>query len=299
LGIHIPLESFSPQEAVACARTAEAAKLDHVLVNDHFQLPWTPWVAEAWTTLAAIASATSSIRLGPCVTPLTLRHPFLVAKMAATVDLLSGGRLLLGVGAGWNPREFACVEMPFRRHRLRLAQTEEAIRLLLTLWREEKVTFRGCYYRLEGVALEPKPAQHPHPPLLLGGGSGGVLEMAARYGSGWMPFAPSLKGLEVRLDRLEQLLEEQGRSLRGFQVIPSFVLQLGENREAAERSIPPPLRARLKAEGRWLLGSPEECADRIRAYGRAGATHMSLRLVNPATAAEHVEVIAREIAPKV
>ena len=299
LGIFIPLEFFSPREAVACARAAEEAGLDHVVVNDHLQLPWTPCLSEAWTTLAAMASATSSVRLGPCVTPLPLRHPFLVAKMAATVDLLSEGRLFVGVGAGWNPGEFACLEVPFRVHRRRLDQTEEAIRLLLALWREGEVTFRGRYYRVEGVALEPKPVRHPHPPLLLGGGSLRVLEMAAEYGSGWMPFAPSLRGMEERLARLERMLEERGRSLRGFQVIPSFILQLGEDRGEAERSLPAPLRARMEAERRWILGSPEECTDRIRSYGRAGATHMSLRLVDPDRAVEHVKVIADRIAPKV
>jgi probable F420-dependent oxidoreductase len=297
LGIHIPLELFSPVEAVTCAKAAEVAGLDHVMVNDHVALPWTARIADAWTTLAAIGEATKGIRVGVCVTPLPLRPPFCIAKMTATIDQLTGGRLSVGVGAGWYPKEFAWSGAAFRPHAERLAQTGEALRLLRAFWTQRAVTFHGQYYDADQVVLEPKPAQRFGPPILLGGGSEAVLQLTVRYGAGWMPFAPSLTGLARRVARLKELLKMARRSLKELLISPSVVFQLGASREVAWRRLPDPVQTQSKAQSHAILGPPEACLEQIRAYAAAGATHLSLRLVNPATAAEQIAVISEGISP--
>ncbi len=297
LGLHIPLEFFSPAKAIETAKQADAAELDLVVVNDHFLLPWTSNVGEAWTILAAMAMVTQKIRLGPCVTPLPLRNPLLIAKMASMVDILSNGRLIMGVGAGWFRNEFDTLKVPFLELAERHKQTEEAIRLLQELWTKEAVTCQGKYYSAENVSLTPKPVQTPHPPFFLGGGSITILSLTARYGDGWMPFSPSLRGLERRVKKLENLLKAEGRVLSSIEIIPSVVFQLGENKEQAFEQLPKYLKSIRDSGFRYILGSPSDCAKQIQAYASVGATQLVLRVVNPSQASEYIHTLRNDILP--
>ena len=296
LGIHLPLEFFSPRQAIDAAKLVDAAGFDHVVVNDHFHLPRGSKIEEAWTMLAAIGTVTQHVRVGPCVSPLPLRHPYLLAKMATTIDLLTAGRLLMGVGAGWHPHEFQLLKVPFFRHPERIAQTEEAVYLLQRLWTESEVSFHGVHYQLKTVALEPKPVQRPHPPFFFGGGSRGILEVMAYYGSGWMPFAPTLEGFQRRFSQLKEMLAFNDRSLEGFEVIPNLLFQHGKNLADAKKRLPkwgkPP------SDDRALLGSAQECAERIKAYAEVGATHLTLRFVKPSTFETDLTVVQKEILPQ-
>lgn len=297
LGLHIPLEFFTPIQAVECAKQADAAGLDLVVVNDHLFLPWTPHVSEAWTVLAAMASATKQIKLGPCVTPLPLRHPFIVAKLSATVDMLSRGRLIMGVGAGWFQKEFASIAVPYLGLAERLAQTEESIRLLRELWTTPSVTFKGQYYNIDHLSLEPKPIQKPHPPFFLGGNSKTILSLTAKYGEGWMPFSPSLDDLQRRVKLIGKLLQKEKRSLGETQIIPSIPLQFGKDQDIAFQQLPAYLKA-IQASGfNYILGTPSDCAEQILAYIKVGATQIILRLVTPTQAATHIKTIAEELIP--
>jgi probable F420-dependent oxidoreductase len=296
LGLHIPLEFFSPTEAIETAKQADAAELDLVVVNDHFMLPWTSNVGEAWTILAAMATVTQKIRLGPCVTPLPLRNPFIIAKMASMVDNLSKGRLIMGVGAGWFRDEFDILKVPFLELAERHNQTEEAIRLLRELWTKQSVTCRGRYYHAENVSLIPKPVQAPHPPFFLGGGSDTILSLTAKYGAGWMPFSPSQRGLQRRVKKLVSLLKTEGRDLSSIEIIPSIVFQLGANKKHAFDQLPSYLKSIQDSAGfRYLLGSPSDCAEQIQAYASKGATHLVLRIVNPSQISENIGTIQNEI----
>ncbi|MFX1561799.1 MAG: LLM class flavin-dependent oxidoreductase [Promethearchaeota archaeon] len=297
IGIHIPLEFFTSAEAVNCAQIAEAAGLDHVVVNDHLLLPWTSKVTEAWTTLAAIGEATQKIRVGTCVTPLPLRHPFLIAKMAASIDQLTGGRLIFGVGAGWLAEEFGRLGVPFLQHGARLKQMEEALQFICAMWQESKVTFSGRYYQAENVVLEPKPVQSPHPPIYFGGGSSAILKMTAQYGNGWMPFSPTPRGIEKRLAILEPLLKAKNRKLNEIQILPSIVFQLGTSQKDAWQKLPTYLQTVKLDEASWILGTPEECVKQIGAYVTVGVTHIALRMLNPSFASDQIRAIADEIIP--
>jgi len=295
LGIHIPLEFFTPNQAVQAAQVVEAAGLDHVVVNDHLRLPEGPHINEAWTVLASMGAVTDRIRLGPCVTPLPLRHPYLLAKMATTLDHLTGGRLILGVGAGWHREEFEWAGVPFLPHSKRLAQTEEAIQLLRSYWTEAVTTFQGDYYQIQDAVLEPKPIQAPYPPFFLGGGSINVLDLIARYGHGWMPFSPTVSGLRQRLDQLDAMLVNYGRKLEDLEIIPNILLQFGHSKQEARQGLPKwgtPL-----SENRVILGTPADCLKRIHEYVDAGATHLALRLVQPDEIKQAITLITQEIVP--
>ena len=295
LGIHIPLEFFTAVQAVHAAKIVEGAGLDHIVVNDHLRLPGGPYINEAWTVLSGMATVTESIRLGPSVTPLPIRHPYLLAKMAATVDQISEGRLMVGVGAGWHREEFQWVGTPFLSHTNRLTQTEEALQLMRSLWTESSTTFHGKHYHIDAVELEPKPIQQPHPPFFLGGGSLRILELTAQYGDGWMPFAPSTSGLIRRLQQLEELLISRNRKLSEFEIIPSILLQFGKSTKDAQRRLPK--WGRPPKETRAIFGPPAECLARIQEYVDAGATHLALRLVHPNEFDQNIKTIVQEILP--
>jgi alkanesulfonate monooxygenase SsuD/methylene tetrahydromethanopterin reductase-like flavin-dependent oxidoreductase (luciferase family) len=242
-----------------------------------------------------MATVTESIRLGPSVTPLPIRHPYLLAKMAASVDQLSEGRLMMGVGGGWYREEFQWVNAPFLTHANRLAQTEEALQLIRSLWTESVTTFRGDYYRVDALRLEPKPIQQPHPPFFLGGGSLRILELTAQYGRGWMPFAPSTLGLIRRLQQLNILLDSHKRKLSELEIVPSILLQFGKSVKDAQRRLPK--WGRPPNETRAIFGPPAKCLARIQEYTDAGATHLALRLVHPDEFEQNIKIIVQEIQP--
>ncbi len=156
-------------ELIAMARAAEAVGFDSLWLGDHllYDLPGGvtrgPW--EVWTSLAALAAVTERVELGPLVASAGFHAPAMLAKQAATVDAISGGRLILGLGAGWNEREYRAFGFPFDR---RVARFEEAFTIIRTLLRDGRIDFAGEFYRLEDCVLDPPPARPGGPPLLLG-----------------------------------------------------------------------------------------------------------------------------------
>ena len=155
---------------------------DHLLNQNNPAAP----EDEGWTALAALLALTRRIRGGLMVTANTFRHPGVLAKMATTVDRISGGRLLMGLGAGWFEDEHEQYGLPLPPVGERLQRLEEACQVLKALWTEPRATFEGRYYRLRGAFHEPKPVQRPHPPLVIGGkGEKVLLRIAARYADEW------------------------------------------------------------------------------------------------------------------
>jgi F420-dependent oxidoreductase-like protein len=168
---------------------ADGAGWDAACVTDHF-MPNTPErlgdSLECWTALAALATQTARMRIGTIVSGNTYRHPAVVAKMATNIDIISGGRLICGMGAGWQENEHRAYGIEFYTMGERLARLEEACRVLKALWTETKATFKGRYYQLDDAPLMPKPIQRPHPELMIGGGGEKVtLRIAARHADHW------------------------------------------------------------------------------------------------------------------
>ncbi len=164
---------------------------------------------EPLNTLAFLAAQTSTVRLGTAVVLLPQRNPVYTAKEAANVDWLSGGRLDLGVGVGWLREEFTAVGVDFAR---RGARTDEYLAVLKTLWCDPVSFFEGEFYRLDPCIMAPKPVQHPHPPIHIGGESEAALRRAAAFGDGWHTFNRQPAALAAPLRRLDELLGEHGRN---------------------------------------------------------------------------------------
>ncbi|MBM3944161.1 MAG: LLM class flavin-dependent oxidoreductase [SAR202 cluster bacterium] len=195
--------------AADVAEEAEQAGFDTVMHWDHYGLPTGPETMDCWLFLSYIAARTSRIRLGTCVTPIPFRPPAQLAKIVATLDYASGGRVILGVGAGWHKPEFDGYSQ-WDRDGIRVAKTIEGVRLMLRLWQEKKVDFEGEFYRSIAGELVPKPVQKPHPKLWFGVRGPKMMRFAAEVGQGWIPSQLTPAEYRERLDTLHAHRREMG-----------------------------------------------------------------------------------------
>jgi probable F420-dependent oxidoreductase len=184
-----------PRESMRIARAAEDAGWEAVFVWDHLAFVWGPPAADPWVTLTAIASATSKVRIGTAVTPVARRRPQVLAQTVATLDVLSGGRVIFGAGLGGVPSEFAKFGEPADPG-VRAAMLDEGLELLRRLWSGDEVTHHGEHYTVDGVTLAPTPVQE-HLPIWIGGNSTAAQRRAARW-DGWIPDAPPGRGVSPR-----------------------------------------------------------------------------------------------------
>ena len=168
---------------------ADESGFDHCWIMDHFASLGpddTQDIFEAWTMLAGMAALTTRVRIGCAVTGSAYRHPGVLAKMAVTVDHLSGGRLEFGIGAGWVENEYAMLGLPYGTAGDRADRLEETLKVITSLWRQPTTTFDGKHYHLKDAVAEPKPVQQPHPPIWIGGmGPKRTLRMVAEYADVW------------------------------------------------------------------------------------------------------------------
>ncbi len=204
------------------ARKAEELAFDSLWVVDHL-LRAEPLYNIAWhdptIMLGALAAVTREVKLGPSIFVLPIRSPIIVAKEIASLDILTGGRAVLGVGNGWFDKEFEACGVPLAE---RGDRTDEYVRIVRRLWTEDVVTFNGRFYRFHDIRLEPKPVQRPHPPIWIAGGSTGgernpkinrVLQRIAKYGNGWISRDDvDVETLEQDWRSLQSFLKECGRS---------------------------------------------------------------------------------------
>jgi F420-dependent oxidoreductase-like protein len=202
-------------EWVALAQTAEGAGVEALFRSDHYlsdQESARDGSLDAWATLSALAAITSHIRLGTLVSPATFRHPSVLAKMAVTADHVSGGRVEVGIGAGWLAAEHRAYGFPFPDTRTRMDLLAEQLEIVHRSWKPEPFSFRGEHYAVEDLDALPKPVQQPHPTLIVGG-SGGKrsLELAARWADEYnTPFASPDRCRELR-SRLDDACEAASR----------------------------------------------------------------------------------------
>jgi probable F420-dependent oxidoreductase len=231
--IGIPLFRLRPTQMTAVAARAEALGFESVWVPEHLVLPARfasryPYsedglppvepgapMLDPLILLTHIAAATSRIRLGTNIFILPLRHPLVTARMAMSLDVLSGGRLCLGIGVGWLEEEFRAVGIDFRT---RGARTRECVMALKALWTQDEPEFHGRFFDFGGLKFEPKPVQTPHPPILLGGESEAALRRAAAIGDGWYGVAHDPESAAQRVARLRALRAEARRETEPFEV---------------------------------------------------------------------------------
>ena len=262
-----------PRELVALAQFAEELGYDSVWVSEHVfhasyvaqRLGDRPY-HEALTVLAAVAGATHRIGLGTSVLVLPWHHPARLAKTVATIDALSQGRVVLGVGVGAAPDEYAALGVPYEE---RGAIADEILAALRSLWAEGIPRFRGERYAFADLPFSPKPVQKPHPPIWIGGNSAAALRRVARSGDGWHPLSLSPEELAEALPRLQRVLRDAGRTTD----IPVAVRVVLELRDTPWDRPP--------AERRTCRGTPDEVAAVIAAYEQAGTTHVILDASTP------------------
>ena len=263
-----PTQSFS--DVVEIARHAESTGWDGLFYADHFmpdgenaRVAW----SEAWTTLAGLAALVPRMRIGPLVTGNTYRHPAVLAKMAASVDHISGGRLVLGLGAGWQENEHRQYGVPFYSVKERLERLAEACELIKALFTNETTTYRGKHYALENAVLEPKPVQKPLPLLIGGGGEKVTLRIAAKYADEWNVWG-DVATLTKKMAILDGYCAELGRSPRTIQRSAVALLFLTDDRALVEKMKSRPL-------GRpTIIGNGDEVREIVRAYREAGVDEL-------------------------
>jgi F420-dependent oxidoreductase-like protein len=244
---------------------------------------------EAWTLLAALAAKTKRIRLGTLVTCNSYRYPAVLAKVAATVDMISNGRLFFGIGAGWKKIEYRAYGIPFPSLKGRMDRLEEAIQIIRLLWTESNVTFKGKYYKINDAFSAPKPVQKPMPPIMIGGsGERRTLKMVAKYADYCNLFlVPDLKHkLEVLKRHCKDIgrdYEDVGKSLFAYGGV--FVTESEEElnnhlTERAKRNNLPieKLKELLQkdAPGSWI-GYPEEVTKRFQYFINLGFDYFQVR----------------------
>ncbi|GIW16692.1 MAG: luciferase-like hypothetical protein [Tepidiforma sp.] len=255
-------------ETLAIARHAEATGWDGVYYADHFMpndADVSAPVGECWTTLAALAAAVPRIRIGPLVTGNTYRHPAVLAKMAATVDIISGGRLVLGLGAGWQENEHRAYGIEFSTVGGRLSRLEEACHVITSLFANRRTTFAGRYYQLTDAPLEPKPVQSPVPLLIGGGGEQRTLRIAARYANEWNVWGtPEVLARKGQI--LDRYCEDLGRDPRTIRRSAQALLVMTDDRSVIER---------VRASGRPVLGGTgPELRALVEQYAEAGVNEL-------------------------
>jgi F420-dependent oxidoreductase-like protein len=281
-------EGVSWQQWCDLADACETHGIDTLFRSDHYisQSNETGNVAhDAWTTLAGLAARTTTLRFGTLVSPATFRLPGLLANAAATVDHISGGRIELGLGAGWMEREHRAYGFPFPETSERLARFAEQLEIVHRLWTDERVDFHGTYYSLEDAPAQPRPLQEPHPPILVGGsGTKGTAEPAARFADEYnTPFVSPDDFARIRA-KVERACESTGRTLRYSTMTGCLI---GETHDdALERARQLYDRTPRDADfdtwlagysERALIGSVDEIAARLRDYEAAGCERVMLQ----------------------
>lgn len=295
------LSLHAPEAQFALARRVEELGFDSVWTGDHvsFHNP----IYESLTLLAAYAGITRRIKLGSAVYLLALRHPTVAAKITGTLDTLSGGRLIFGVGVGGeNPKEFELCGVP---HRERGARVTEGIDVVRALWRDTPASFDGRFTRFSSVAIDPKPVQKPMPPIWVGGRSDAALARAGRQGDGWVSYVVQPERYAQSLDKIRAAAAVAGRSLDGFAAAHLAFITVGRDYESAKAAWVKSLSARYAQDfgplaGKYgIIGTPAQCAEQLEKFRAAGCNYFVMNAIGePQDEREQLERIAADILPR-
>lgn len=283
------------------AEMAEELGYDAIWVSEHiaFHVP----TFDAVTTMAALAARTSTIRIGSAIVILPLRPPAAVAKAVSTLDIISGGRVTLGVGVGGEfPKEFEVCGVPLGE---RGGRTNEAIEVMRTLWTQDSASYQGKYFQFSEVAMQPKPVQVGGPPIIIGGRSEAALRRAARLGDGYMPYLFTPSQFAASLDKIRTYAAAAGRQLDRFQATLYQFIYVADTYDDAFRQANNRLSTNYnqpfdKLVDRYCaVGTPDACIARLQAYIDAGARDMILvpTTSNAADFARQAQRLAREVVP--
>jgi len=290
-GVFLPFYAFKFEETEPSSHfdrvrnivlECEQLGYDSVWLDDHLMFGKSP-VLECWTTIAALSSITAKIRLGTMVLCNSFRNPALLAKMAATLDVISNGRLEFGIGAGVQRDEHVAYGMPFLEPRDRIDRMKEAVEIIKNLWTQEKANYEGKYYRINEAICEPKPVQKPHPPITIGGsGEKLTLKVTAQHADrcNW-GYVPSLETYKHKLDVLESHCKAVGRDFHEIEKscwLGGQIFIVPNQKELDEKVLQlKPKNVSLKDFKKLnFIATPDECRQKIRQYTSLGVTYFML-----------------------
>lgn len=293
------------------------AGLEGLWAPDHFMLGPNAEEYEVWTLLSALAERTDDVDLGPLVGSITYRNPALLAKMASTVDILSEGRLRLGLGAGWHEEEHHAYGFDFPDIEKRIEMLDEGLEVIKTMFTEDHPTFEGEHYQIDNALNNPKPVQEPYPPIVVGGAGPKILRLAARHADEWNVEISSRArgpGIEFKARKFDEYLEEVGRdpdeverswlahvlvcedekTVREYEE-QIFPLPWGEESDMEDAQLKDAEDARDK--GDFLIGTPAQVAEQIEEIRQLGFTKLQLMFLDfPET--RGIELFGDEVLPQ-
>jgi alkanesulfonate monooxygenase SsuD/methylene tetrahydromethanopterin reductase-like flavin-dependent oxidoreductase (luciferase family) len=286
-GVHMQGQRTDWADYLGTVRVVEELGYGSIWTFDHL-LPFSGDVDgpcfETLTTLGALAVATNTVRLGALVNGVVYRHPAILAKAAAQVDQMTGGRLEFSLGAGWAAKEFRTYGLEFPSLAERYARVEETMQLMKLLWSEPRSTFHGQYYHVDDAPCEPKPVQRPHPPITVGGTGQGALRVAARHADRLNVIASPEKCAEL-ITVLGGMRQEMGLNCDDIEYSVHTTLALAPTRDAAEsyaNSVAASHGVELATlRDTWLIGDPAAVRDRLRKYLDMGISHFIFAVGHP------------------
>jgi F420-dependent oxidoreductase-like protein len=309
------LDSLELETVMNGVDAAVDAGIEGLWAPDHFMLGPEAEEYEVWTLLSALAERTDDVDLGPLVGSITYRNPALLAKMATTVDILSEGRVQLGLGTGWYEEEHHAYGYDFPDVETRLEMLEEGIDVVRAMFTESEPSYDGDHYRIENAPNNPKPVQDPHPPIVIGGIGPKMLRLTAKHADEWNAYVEvgGDKSLEFKVRKFEEYLAEEGRSpddvrksWLGHVLVREdeselqeyydeiFPMLWGESAEMEDIYLDDPADARETAK--FLIGTPEEVIEGIEELGALGFDRFQLFFLDfPET--KGMEVFGDEVAP--
>jgi F420-dependent oxidoreductase-like protein len=304
-------EDVTWEQWVALARACEDHGIEALFRSDHYVSVsgrLERGAHDAWATLAALGAVTSRLRLGTLVSPVTFRHPSVLAKMVVSVDHVTAGRVELGIGAGWHTVEHDAYGFPYPPDDVRVAMLEEQIEIVHGLWSGQAFSFDGDHYRLDGVRSLPTPVQRPHPPLIIGGHAGPrSARLAARWADEYNVVFATPEECRAMRARVVEAWERAGRDPASVRFSVMTAMVLGRDRdEVIDRA-----RRRLRRSNRqadaegWLRDTPEavagtvdEAVARLKALEEAGVDRVMLQHLDQEDL-DAVELLGREVVPAV
>ncbi|MFZ0625640.1 MAG: LLM class F420-dependent oxidoreductase [Acidimicrobiia bacterium] len=304
-----PAEHWTTMKSVASA--IEAGGFESVWVYDHFHTvpaPTQEVTYEAWTLMASLAAATETVRLGQMCTCNTYRPPSYLAKVAASIDVISGGRLEMGIGAGWYQHEHDGYGYPFLEPSARIGMLREGVEIMRAMWTEDVVDYDGKHYRLEGAICRPKPAQKPHIPFwIAGGGEQLTLNVAARYAQ-YTNFGEDLDVFVHKSEVLRGHCDDVGTDFGSIVRSSNFNIVCAESESEVEDKIrwveshmaehvPPERAARNANLYRQSSGTPGQIVEHLTRWRDEGLEYAIVYFPDPAYDLAGLELFSREVIP--
>ena len=280
---------------------AESLGFDSFWVMDHLhQIPYVGEtrepMLEGWTVLSFVAGFTSKIKLGTLVTGIVYRHPSILAKIGASLDVLSKGRLFMGIGAAWNVQEATAYGIPFPADHERLKRLEEAVQIIRKMWTEEQISFDGEYYKIRDAYCNPKPVQKPHPPIMIGGaGERVTLKLVAKYADACNLFG-SAETIRTKLGILREHCKSVGRDYNSILKTKLGLIIIDNDKEKLKARVAEVFKdvPEQRRNEYAIFGTPEELRRQIEMFRDVGVDYFIMNL-QPDRQIEDLEIVGKEV----